>query len=1172
MGIYCLLVGINDYAGEVPDLGGCHNDVERVANVLSTRFDIDASNMQLLLSQQATKANVIAGFQKHLAQAKANDTAVFYYSGHGSQERAPKEFWSIESDHQNETLVCHDSRVGAGDLADKELRFLISEVAKSGAEVVVLMDCCHSGHGTRATLNTDNAEAVVSARLAKKATYSRRIENYCFYEQAKREGWLYDMQNMPEGKHLIMSGCEDSELSKELNIQGKRHGAFTHYLCETLENSQYSLSYQNLLRKVKLQVRNLVNKQNPSLMSIQDAATDKVFLGNEIQPLRLSVFMKEKKWCLDAGAIHALHKGDEIAIYSEQDSPDKNNILLTTTLKEVEPEKSILLLSREDINKLDSRTNYYAEIIRQAIPKMSIAFTGELAGTVHLFSAMEMLDKGKSPSLYLQEVAPIDCEYRIFADKNRYVIMNADEDHPLFQVVNTYSADSAKAVLQQAEHLARWKNKLALVNNRSRIPSDVVQMVVTVDGEEFIEDSINLSYRQQQGEWYPPEFTLELRYDDEAEYKKPLFCSILIFNPFDASVDTAMDNGIWLRPETVFENDAGSINKVHKAVRYEVFDGESIEVTVEDERFEQGITQTQDIFKLIVSETPFNANLLAQDGLDTYEPEDSSSGRGMDLDSMLDENFAETTRKIKRKSKKIADWAVSSLTINTLRPMQANAVSSSRSISLGLGIEIAPHSDLNALISLESSQQSSRGVSGTSNKLTPDCFSQGDNHSAFGFSTGRSVDSGLDTLVIQTNDTDELSTQLSATNPLVVSIDKPLADNEQILPYVTDGEFFYPVGISEKSANQTRILIQDLPRIDTQTDNDTTQSQSKGLMKSFKVFFQKVAYDKLRLEYSGSACLSIAEFAEDKTFKCAVEITEDHASVIKAAKRIVILVHGIAGEAQSMLNCLSLVDENADETDQPLNDAYDLALMFDYESLNTPIEATAKILKGKLDACGLGAEHTAQLDIIAFDIGGLVTRWMIEKEQCDDGRINNVVLLGVPNQGSPWATLQEKGQDMAKHWAYGSLTLILNNLTAIPVGGHIIAGLMKLIEAADNTLEQLHPESELITALACSESLNTQYVSIIGTTENLMVDIGTSSKNQWAKMMFFVMHRSKLAAFDLLTEKLFKQSNDFAFSDESMRALPECLIEKMRFAKVDCDHFSYCNSLESVQQIKKALT
>ncbi|MHC5939395.1 hypothetical protein [Nostoc sp.] len=48
------------------------------------------------------------GFRKHLRNAKKDDVVLFYYSGHGSQELAPKEFWHIEADRLDETLVCYD--------------------------------------------------------------------------------------------------------------------------------------------------------------------------------------------------------------------------------------------------------------------------------------------------------------------------------------------------------------------------------------------------------------------------------------------------------------------------------------------------------------------------------------------------------------------------------------------------------------------------------------------------------------------------------------------------------------------------------------------------------------------------------------------------------------------------------------------------------------------------------------------------------------------------------------------------------------------------------------------------------------------------------------------------------------------------------------------------------
>ncbi len=76
---------------------------------------------------------------------------LFYYSGHGSQERTPPEFWHLEPDRLDETLVCYDSRLpGNYDLADKELAKLIAHVARNNPHVVVILDSCHSGSGTRA--------------------------------------------------------------------------------------------------------------------------------------------------------------------------------------------------------------------------------------------------------------------------------------------------------------------------------------------------------------------------------------------------------------------------------------------------------------------------------------------------------------------------------------------------------------------------------------------------------------------------------------------------------------------------------------------------------------------------------------------------------------------------------------------------------------------------------------------------------------------------------------------------------------------------------------------------------------------------------------------------------------------------------------------------------------
>jgi hypothetical protein len=154
MAIYGLLVGIDDYPPPVPKLRGCANDIRRMQDYLEVRVDpggrslAEVLKVRTLIDREATRSAVIDAFREHLGLAGPDDVALFYYCGHGSQEQAPEQFWAIEPDHLDETLVLYDSRMeGAWDLADKELSKLIAEVANNGPHVAVILDCCHSGSG-----------------------------------------------------------------------------------------------------------------------------------------------------------------------------------------------------------------------------------------------------------------------------------------------------------------------------------------------------------------------------------------------------------------------------------------------------------------------------------------------------------------------------------------------------------------------------------------------------------------------------------------------------------------------------------------------------------------------------------------------------------------------------------------------------------------------------------------------------------------------------------------------------------------------------------------------------------------------------------------------------------------------------------------------------------------
>src|SRR5271169_3258607 len=147
--VYALIVGVDDYPPPLPALRGCVADARAIEALLRDRVPAERLRILTLTDSAATRAAVVAAFQAHLGQAALHDTALFWYAGHGSQQTsvAPIE---IEPTGLDQTLVLIDSRqAGSADLADKELGALVAKVSAGGAHVVVGLDCCHSGSGTR---------------------------------------------------------------------------------------------------------------------------------------------------------------------------------------------------------------------------------------------------------------------------------------------------------------------------------------------------------------------------------------------------------------------------------------------------------------------------------------------------------------------------------------------------------------------------------------------------------------------------------------------------------------------------------------------------------------------------------------------------------------------------------------------------------------------------------------------------------------------------------------------------------------------------------------------------------------------------------------------------------------------------------------------------------------
>jgi hypothetical protein len=157
-----LLVGINDYTASTlaahpqtapapgrdwPNLGGAVNDVNTMRDMLVALYAFDRNDIVILTDQAATRDAILGTIEQRLVNPAAKDDVIlFYFAGHGSQVRNSL---SEERDKLDESLVPADSRAGAADIRDKELRMLFNRILDRGARLTVILDNCHSSSGAR---------------------------------------------------------------------------------------------------------------------------------------------------------------------------------------------------------------------------------------------------------------------------------------------------------------------------------------------------------------------------------------------------------------------------------------------------------------------------------------------------------------------------------------------------------------------------------------------------------------------------------------------------------------------------------------------------------------------------------------------------------------------------------------------------------------------------------------------------------------------------------------------------------------------------------------------------------------------------------------------------------------------------------------------------------------
>ncbi|MFI6652855.1 caspase domain-containing protein [Streptomyces sp. NPDC050529] len=291
--IHSLLVGIDDYPPLMaPSLGGCLNDIAGVRRLLDGRTPEPA--VHVLLDREATVEAVEHGILDRLGAAGPGDTALLWFSGHGTRQRAHGADLLIEATGHNQALVCAD-----GLLPDKRLRVLLDEVAARGAHVVAVLDCCFSGGATRETVLTaryapfSSAWAITAPESARDAVPARPV--------APPAG----------GEVLLLAASRADQPAHEAYFEGRRHGVFTRAVLDVVRDTRAGVTYREVLSAADARVQCSGGLQQPVLFPPGLGGTaDTPFLADGTARRTSAHLLRHGAagWEVDCGAGHGLRE------------------------------------------------------------------------------------------------------------------------------------------------------------------------------------------------------------------------------------------------------------------------------------------------------------------------------------------------------------------------------------------------------------------------------------------------------------------------------------------------------------------------------------------------------------------------------------------------------------------------------------------------------------------------------------------------------------------------------------------------------------------------------------------------------------------------------------------------------------------------------------------------
>ncbi|KAK7471992.1 hypothetical protein VKT23_000100 [Stygiomarasmius scandens] len=318
--LHALLIGIDKYKDRSLTLYGAVSDVNRMEDFLVTDCKVPQNCIAKLCDKQATRKKIITAIEDitRNPDVKTDDPILIYFAGHGSETKPPVGWPTSSKNGMIQMLLPYDfSKHGSQDLQgqgiwDLTMNRLLANIARQKSDnITVILDCCHSGSGTR-------DPKLVTRGIQLPNDYSIPPNLPLSGSQPETEsggrGPTVAKGYEKNDSHVLLAACKSTEAAAEF----KGFGRFTKALLDFLKNKDLAeLTYAGVIDNLPK-----IENQNPQCEG--GIHQDRLFFTSKIVPRLLQIKVhsdnshNQHKYILNVGEIHRIGTGAQFRVYSDK--------------------------------------------------------------------------------------------------------------------------------------------------------------------------------------------------------------------------------------------------------------------------------------------------------------------------------------------------------------------------------------------------------------------------------------------------------------------------------------------------------------------------------------------------------------------------------------------------------------------------------------------------------------------------------------------------------------------------------------------------------------------------------------------------------------------------------------------------------------------------------------